>query len=81
MYEPGYRFLGGMKHQEQTWRCMLTALAVHYGVYGPKIEMRSELLDNYVQWSKAGNVWHNALIRTTLHLPVRLFHRVTGSAE
>ncbi len=78
LYELGYRVLGGMKHQENIWRSVLTSLGQHYGLRRPKVEMRKELLDRRVQWSKAGNVWHNAMIRTTLQTPVRVVRKVTG---
>ncbi len=81
LYEFGYRFLGGMKHQENIWRYVLTSLAQHYGLKRPKIEMHRELLDRHVQWSKAGNLWHNALIRTTLHTPMRVFQKLTGQSR
>jgi hypothetical protein len=80
LYEFGYRFLGGMKHQENIWRHLLTSLAQHHGIKRPKIEIRRELLDRRVQWSRAGNVWHNALIRTTLHTPVRMVKRLAGKS-
>jgi hypothetical protein len=78
LYELGYRYLGGMKHQEKIWREVLTSLARHYGVRRPRIEMRRELLDRHVQWSKAGHIWHNAAIRTTLHAPVGLLEKIVG---
>jgi len=78
LYEFGYRFLGGMRHQEKIWRAVLTALARHYGIRRPRIEMRRGCLDRRVQLSKAGHIWYNALIRTTLHTPVRVMRRLTG---
>jgi hypothetical protein len=81
VYELGYRFLGGMKHQENIWRHVLTSLARHYGLKRPEIEMHRELLDRHLQWSKAANIWHNALIRTTLHTPVRVVQKLTGKSQ
>jgi hypothetical protein len=78
LYEFGYRFLGGMKHQESIWRHMLTALARYFGVPRPQVEMRREKLDGHVQWSKIPNVWHNALIRTTITAPVRAAGKLMG---
>ena len=78
VYEFGYRFLGGMKHQEGIWRHVLTELARHYGLKRPGIELQRERLDSGVQWTKAVNVWHNALIRTTLTAPVRFAGRLVG---
>lgn len=81
VYELGYRFLGGVKHQENIWRHVLTSLAGHYGLQYPEMQIRRELLDRRVQWSKAVNVWHNALIRTTLHTPVRIIRRSRGKSQ
>lgn len=78
VYEFGYRFLGGMKHQEGIWRHVLTELARHFGTRRPKVEMRREKLDAHVQWSKAPNVLRNALIRTTLTAPVRAAGKLIG---
>jgi hypothetical protein len=81
LYEFGYRFLGGMKHQEGIWRHMLTALARHFGAQRPQVAMRREKLDGHVQWSKAPNVWHNALIRTTVTAPVRAAGKLIGRRQ
>lgn len=81
VYEFGYRFLGGMKHQENIWRHVLTSLAQQHGVRSPRVEMRRELVDGHVQWSRALNLWHNALIRTTLHAPVRAVQKLTGKRD
>jgi hypothetical protein len=80
LYEFGYRFLGGMKHQEGIWRHVLTSLAGHYGIRRPRIEIRRELLDRRVQWARAGNVWHNALIRTMLHTPLHIVRKEKGKS-
>lgn len=81
VYEFGYRFLGGTKHQEKIWRHVLTELARHFGLDRPRIEMRRERLDSRMQWSKALNVWHNALIRTTISAPVRAAGKLIGRRE
>ncbi len=81
LYELGFRFLGGMKHQEKIWRHVLDSLAQHYGLRRPQILTRHELLDRHVQWSKAGNVRHNAMIHTTLHTPIRLAGRLAGKTR
>lgn len=81
VYEFGYRFLGGMKHQENIWRHVLTELARYYGLRRPTIEMRREKLDSGVQWTKAFNVWHNALIRTTVTAPFRFAKKIAGRRE
>jgi hypothetical protein len=65
VYEFGFRFMGGSRHQEETWRHVLTSLAGHFGVVG-QVEMHKDCLDPKLQWSQAKNVWHNAGIRTVL---------------
>jgi len=70
IFEFGFRFLGGSKQQERIWRHVLSALAEHLGV-SASVEVQKECLDPRWQWSKAKNVWRNAVIRTTLNAPVR----------
>jgi hypothetical protein len=77
VFEFGYRFLGGAKVQEKIWRHLLTEVGKHFGVKG-KVEMYAERLDKKVQWSNAGNVWHNSAIRSTIQLPLRIVTRVMG---
>ena len=80
MYEIGFMlFAHGV--QERFWRDTLTALAAHLGAPG-QVQMRKSCVDPRWQWSQAGNIWHNAAMRTGLYLslaPVRwvggLFHR------
>ncbi len=36
-------------------------------------------VDISLQWSKAKNVWHNAVIRTTVTAPARAVKRLVGS--
>ncbi|MCZ7674143.1 MAG: hypothetical protein M5U34_46965 [Chloroflexi bacterium] len=33
-------------------------------------------VDKRVQWSEAKNVWHNAMIRTAVYMPVHLTKRL-----
>ena len=72
MYEIGFiLFAHGV--QERFWRDTLTALAAHFSVDG-QVQMRKTCVDPRWQWSQAGNVWHNAAVRTGLYLalaPVR----------
>jgi hypothetical protein len=70
IYELGYRLMGGAKQQEAIWRHVLGALARLFGVTAP-VEVQRVVVDNKVQWRYAGNVRHNALIRTVLYTPVR----------
>ena len=77
VYEFGFRFMGGAKKQEATWRYVLAGLANHFGV-APEIEVSKQCLDTSIQWSQAKNVWRNAGIRTMLHYlstPIRWTRR------
>ena len=77
VFEIGFRFMGGSSQQEQIWRHVLTQLADNFGVNG-QIEMQKVCVDSRMQWSQAKNVWHNAIIRTTLNTPRRWAKRLTG---
>lgn len=77
IYEFGFRFMGGGAQQEQIWRHVLTQLAQHWSVE-PAIEVRNLCVDNRLQWSKAKNVWHNAVIRTTVTAPARWTRKALG---
>lgn len=74
IFEFGFRFLGGAKQQEKIWQHVLTSLAAHFNV-DARVEMRKVCVDSRMQWSQAKNVWHNAIIRTTLNAPMRLMKR------
>lgn len=70
IYEFGFRLLGGGAQQERIWRHVLSQLASQFGVVAD-VSLRKTCVDNRLQWSRAKNVWHNAVIRTTLALPGR----------
>jgi hypothetical protein len=74
IYEFGFRFMGGSKEQEKIWHHVLTQLGNHMGVSGA-VEMDKVCVDTRLLWSQAKNIWHNAMIRSTLHLPVRLLQK------
>jgi hypothetical protein len=66
IYEFGYRFLGGERKQDMTWTHVLRSLAAHHGVIAD-VQSWKTCVDPKVQWGNAGNVWHNAAIRTFLY--------------
>lgn len=70
IYEFGYRFMGGEKKQDATWTHVLRALAAHFGI-SADVQSYKTCVDPRLQWNKAGNVRHNAALRT-------LFHRITS---
>jgi hypothetical protein len=43
--------------------------------------VRKTCVDSRLQWSKAKNVWHNAVIRTTITAPVRWTKKALGRGE
>jgi hypothetical protein len=74
IYEFGFRFMGGSKEQEKIWHHVLTRLAGQLDVSG-QVEMDKVCVDTRLQWGRAKNVWHNAMIRSTVNLPVRLIRQ------
>lgn len=65
IYEFGYRFLGGERKQDRTWIHVLRSLAAHFGIRA-EVQSSKTLVDHNLQWNYAGNVWHNAAIRTLI---------------
>jgi len=77
IYEFGFRFMGGSSQQEAIWNHVLGQLASKFGVTGD-VQTTKVCVDSKLQWSQAKNVWHNAIIRTTLNAPVRITRRLLG---
>jgi hypothetical protein len=76
--------LGGHKMEDRFWESTLEALAAHFGAKGEVITSVT-CVDSRRQWSKAGNVWHSAAVRSGLYAataPVRAlaapFRRSSG---
>lgn len=70
IYEIGCRL--GIVHrlEDNFWRETLEQLAAHFGVNG-QVQIQTSRVDDKVQWRRAGNVWHNAAIRSALYAPLR----------
>jgi hypothetical protein len=66
LYEIGFRLFGS-REQDQIWTHMLTALAARYGVSG-QVSLYKTCLDPALQWSRVGNVRHNAALRSMVYL-------------
>ena len=66
IYEFGFRFMGGARHQEETWAHVLTSLAAHFGVKGT-VQPQLTCLDDRLQWGQARNVFQNAMLHTMLY--------------
>lgn len=78
IYEVAFRLMGSQL-QDYIWEHVLTELAAHFGVAKRAVEVDRQLLDRKVQWRRAGNVWHNAQIRTLLYqlgAPLRWARRI-----
>ena len=75
IFEFGFRFMGGSAQQEKIWQHVLTKLAAQFNVTAT-VELRKVCVDSRLQWSQAKNIWHNAIIRTTLNAPIRLTRKV-----
>ncbi len=73
LYELGLTF-GGHRKEDTFWQQTLTSLATHLGAPGRTPTVDLVCVDKHRQWKRAGNIWHNAAIRTVLHVlltPVR----------
>lgn len=75
IYEFGFRFMGGAAQQERIWRHVLTRLAAALEV-NPTITMEKVCVDSRLQWNQVKNVRHNAVIRSSFYLPVRLMRKM-----
>jgi hypothetical protein len=76
----------GLSHTENRfWQQTITNLAHYLGVTSPVVTTAAVCVDKRRQWRNAGNVWHNAGIRSFLHTlftPLRsLFRRSAQSAN
>src|SRR3954469_24311802 len=58
--------LGGHKQEDRFWQQTLTSLAAAFGVEGD-VTIENVCVDRRRQWGKAGNVWHNAGIRSGMY--------------
>jgi hypothetical protein len=67
LYELGFRL--GLMHaaEDEFWTATLRALAAYWHVDG-MVQQWNTCVDPRVQWSQAGNIRHNAAIRTAVYL-------------
>jgi hypothetical protein len=80
IYEMSFRLGFGHKAEDKFWFDTLRNLAAHFGVHDQEPALTSVCVDKKVQWSEAGNVWHNAAIRTAVYMPVYFTKRIFGRA-
>jgi hypothetical protein len=68
------------RKEDEIWYHALQSLARRFGVEGA-VEHEATRIDKRRQWRQAGNVWHNAGVRTALHqvaAPLRALRRIGG---
>ncbi len=75
LYELGCRVGVAHKSEDAFWHGTLRSLAARFGVNGT-VQQRTTLVDPRMQWSAAGDIWHNAAVRTTLYAPVNIARRL-----
>ena len=75
IYEMGCRVGVAHKQEDAFWHGTLRALAARFGVNGV-VQQRTTLVDPRMQWSAAGDIWHNAAVRTTLYAPINAVRRL-----
>ncbi len=83
LFELTLRVGFGHKMEDDFWAETLRNLAAHFGARGMPSLTRI-CVDPRVQWSAAGNIWHNAGIRTTMYLittPFRWIGRKIGGKK
>jgi hypothetical protein len=76
LYEMGMTF-GGHRQEDRHWAHTLRSLAAAFGSEG-EVTTETVCVDRRRQWGKAGNVWHNAGIRSGMYTamaPMRLMSR------
>lgn len=78
IFEFGLRFMGGGRTQENIWHHVLRQLAASFGESDCEVMVKKVCVDNRLQWSQAGNIWHNSMIRTMLASPVRTIKNMFG---
>ena len=66
IYEAGWPVMKRM--EDRFWKATLRNVAAHVGVGDIVIDEKTVLVDKHRIWRNAGNIWHNAAIRSVLHL-------------
>jgi hypothetical protein len=72
------------RREDRFWQQTLVNLARHLGVAEPQVSTVAVCVDRRRQWSHAGNIWHNAGVRTaiyTLGAPLRALRRTPRGGE
>ena len=76
IYEMGCRVGVAHKSEDAFWHGTLRSLAARFGVNGIVQQRTTPGRPARPVWSAAGDVWHNAAVRTTLYAPVNAVRRL-----
>ncbi len=68
------------KKEDQIWHHTLRSLAAAFGVDGI-VQQSATCIDDRRQWRQAGNVWHNAGVRSALHQLARPLERLRAGGR
>lgn len=82
MYELIFKLYFHRK-EDEIWYHTLASLGARFGVEGD-VTHDAERIDTKRQWRNAGNIWHNAGLRTALHqvaTPIRTVRRVVRRSK
>jgi hypothetical protein len=74
IYELGLAF-GGHRQEDRFWQQTLTRLAAALGAPDAPVDVRVVCVDRRRQWSRFGNVWQSAAIRSALYTVSRPMRR------
>jgi hypothetical protein len=86
IYEVEFRLFGSTA-QEKIWTHVLSNLAARFGVrervqrervQRERVHLEKACVDPKLQWYRAGNVWHNAGLRSVLYAMVAQARIVSG---
>jgi hypothetical protein len=75
-FETTFRLGFGHKAEDKFWFDTLSNLAAHFGSPNRQPTLTAVCVDKKVQWAEAGNIWHNAAIRSAVYLPIHLTKRL-----
>jgi hypothetical protein len=67
LYEIGAMIIGH-RINNRFWEQTVRNLAAHFGVESPRVDSLVVCVDQRWQLSRAGNVWHNAAVRSGLYM-------------
>ena len=73
LYEAAFR-IAGSKFQETIWRHVLTSLASYLDIEAD-VSVVKTCIGSNLQWTKTGNLWYNAQVRSIPYNITRLFNK------